>query len=129
MKPDLKSKFTFRNRLDSFKYALKGIKHLFRYEHNAWIQATAAIFIIALGFILHISKTEWALIIICIGFVFMAEILNTALELMVDHVSPEFNERAGKIKDLAAGGVLICSIVSLSVGLIVILPKLIALCR
>ena len=129
MKPDLKSKFTFRNRIDSFKYALKGIKYLFRYEHNAWIQGVVAIIVIVLGFILHFSKTEWALIIICIGLVFMAEILNTAIELIVDHVSPEFHERAGKIKDLAAGAVLICGIVSLLVGLIVILPKLFVLCH
>ena len=129
MKPDLKSKFTVKNRLASFRYAIKGIYHLFRYEHNAWIQAIAAFIIITLGFILHFSKTEWALIIICIGLVLMAEILNTAMELLVDLVSPEYNELAGKIKDLSAGAVLISSIVSLIVGLIVIIPKLLILCR
>lgn len=107
----------------SFRFALKGIKHLFRYEHNAWIQAVCALGVIALGIYLKISSTEWAIILLCIGLVFTAEIINTAIELLVDMVTPEYNETAGKIKDLAAGGVLICSIVALVVGVVVFLGR------
>ena len=77
-----------------------------------------------LGFYLSISRTEWLVIIFAMVLVFMAEALNTAIELLVDITSPEQNEKAEKIKDLAAGSVLLASIGALIAGIIIFLPKL-----
>ena len=97
---------------------------MFRTQHNSWIQAGIAAIAVFLGFYLKISRIEWMFIIICIGLVFMAEIMNTAIETLVDLVSPEKNEKAGRIKDLAAGSVLVISIMALITGLVIFLPKL-----
>lgn len=127
MKPDLKGKFTIRNRYHSFRYAFKGIFHLLRYEHNSWIQSSVGLAIVIAGIFLHFSRMEWVAVVICIGMVLAAEIFNTAIELLVDLVSPEYHPLAGKVKDLAAGGVLICSGTAFATGLILTIPKLIAL--
>lgn len=95
-------------------------------QHNSWIQAGIAVIAIVLGFYLDISRVEWCFIIIATGLVLMAEIINTAIETMVDLISPEKNEKAGRIKDLAAGSVLVASIIALAVGIIIFLPKLLA---
>ena len=93
-------------------------------QHNSWIQSGIAVIAIVLGFYLGISRVEWLFIIIAIGIVFMAELMNTAIETMVDLLSPEKNENAGRIKDLAAGSVLLASFMALAVGMIIFLPKL-----
>ena len=95
-------------------------------QHNSWIQAGIAVIAIVLGFYLDISRVEWLFIIMATGLVLMAEIINTAIETMVDLLSPEKNEKAGRIKDLAAGSVLLASIMALAVGIIIFLPKLLA---
>ncbi len=95
-------------------------------QHNSWIQTGIAVIAIVLGFYLDISRVEWLFIIIATGLVLMAEIINTAIETMVDLLSPEKNEKAGRIKDLAAGSVLLASIMALAVGIIIFLPKLLA---
>ena len=79
---------------------------------------------ISFGIFFCIDSIEWALVIFCFGLVFLAEIANTAIEIFVDHVSPEFHEEAGKVKDVAAGAVLVSAFVSVIIGLIIFLPKL-----
>jgi len=116
--------FSWKMRFTSFKYAFRGIAYMFKTQHNSWIQSGFAILAIFLGFYLHISLTEWFFILFAIGLVFMAELLNTALETLVDLVSPEKNEKAGRIKDLAAGGVLMIALAALITGIIIFLPKL-----
>jgi len=115
-------KFSIRARLASFKYAFQGLGHVLRAEHNFVVHLAAAIAVIALGAILQISKAEWLIIILCIGLVLITEILNTAIEWLVDLVSPQRNEKAGKIKDIAAAGVLIAALVALVVGIVVFVP-------
>ena len=114
-----KAPFSIKSRLKSFIYAFEGLKTLFRNEHNSWIHTVAAVAAIILGFILKINKTEWCLILFAIAFVFVAEIINTAIETLTDMVSPEYNKKAKEIKDLAAAGVLIASIVAFVIGAIV----------
>ena len=75
---------------------------------------------------MKISLIEWALIIICIGLVFSAEAFNSAVERLVDLISPEQNHLAGVIKDLAAGAVLITAVAAFAVGIIIFIPKLLA---
>jgi len=82
---------------------------------------------IALGFILHISSLEWLIIVLVIAGVFASEFFNSAIESLVDLCSPEFNEKAGRIKDIAAGAVLVTALGALVAGLIIFIPKLVAL--
>ncbi len=91
-------------------------------EHNSRIHLVLAIIAIAFGAVLHISRTDWLIIILCIGLVLVAEIMNSAIERLVDLVTTEHNEKAGKIKDLAAGGVLISAVIALVAGIVVFWP-------
>jgi diacylglycerol kinase (ATP) len=112
-------KFSLTKRIRSFGFAFQGLKTVLREEHNARIHALAAVGVILLGFGLNISKGEWLAITIVIGFVFVTEILNTAIENIADFVSPEKNSAIKKIKDLAAAGVLVSAFIAAVVGLIV----------
>ena len=77
--------------------------------------------------LLHLSPTEWIIITLCIGLVLAAEAVNSAIEALADRVSAEYDEAIKRTKDLAAGAVLLLAIASAIVGLIIFLPKLIAL--
>lgn len=116
-----------KKRIDSFKYAISGIRDLFKTEPNVIIHSFAAVFVIAMGFYFGISSTEWCLIVIAITLVFSAEAFNTALEYLTNLVSPDFNKLAGKTKDVAAGAVLFAAIGAAVIGLIIFLPKIISL--
>lgn len=120
-------KFSARSRFGSFRFAFKGLLTLLKYEHNSRIHLLAALAVIAAGIVLKISLPEWCLIIIVIGLVFMAELLNTALEEMSDIIDPEWNEKIRKVKDYAAAAVLISSIVSAVVGGLIFIPKILDL--
>ena len=121
-------KFSIKKRIKSFAYAFAGLKVLFREEHNSWIHATAAVLAIAMGFIFHISPMEWIAVVIVIGMVFSAEIINSSIERTADFVKAERDDRKRDIKDLGAAAVLVCAITAAVVGLIIFLPKIIALC-
>jgi diacylglycerol kinase len=110
---------------DSFKYALRGIAKAFASERNMKVHALALLLAIIAGFYFHISGLEWITIIICSGMVFCAEIINTAIEEIVDFISPEKHEKAALIKDLSAGAVLIAAIAAIIIAGIVFIPKFI----
>ena len=76
------------------------------------IHAIAVIVVTIGGIFLGLTAVEWSIVALCIGSVISAEMMNTAVELLVDLVSPEFNEKAGKIKDIAAGAVLLTAIIA-----------------
>lgn len=111
--------------LRSFRFAGQGILNLFRYENNAKVHLLVAIVVISIGFWLRFTVTEWAIILTQIGLVWAAEAVNTAIEKLCDVVSPGHNPTIGTIKDLAAGAVLIVSIVAVVVGILVIGNKLV----
>jgi diacylglycerol kinase (ATP) len=111
-----------KNRIASFKYALNGIRLMFKSGPNFIIQVLIAIIIICAGFYFKINSHDWTIILICIGGVLAAELFNTAIEKMVDHLSPEKNKYAGEIKDLAAGAVLLFAITTAIIGIIVFYP-------
>ena len=115
--------FSVRARLRSFSYAFKGLWNFFRKEHNAWIHLFVTIIVVALGLYLHVSSSDWMALSFAIGFVWAAELFNTAIEKMADHISPEQDARIGMIKDLAAGAVLVAAMVAVIVGCIVFIPK------
>lgn len=113
-----------KKRIKSFGYAFKGIASLIRKEHNAWIHCTAIVLVTLAGFHFSITPTEWCMVILCFGLVLAAEGFNTAIERLVDLVSPDYHPIAGDVKDVAAGAVLICAIASAIVGLIIFIPYL-----
>ncbi|MEG1563359.1 MAG: diacylglycerol kinase family protein [Bacteroides sp.] len=117
-------KFSIKKRLKSFTYAWKGIKGLVSGEHNAWIHLTAATLAVAAGVAFGITRMEWVAVLLCIGGVIAAEAFNTAIERLVDLVSPKQHPVAGKVKDLAAGAVLVAALTSAIVGGIIFLPYL-----
>lgn len=120
------SKFSWKKRARSFRYAFAGIAAFLRSEHNAWIHCSVAVLVIAAGFIFHISALEWCLIALCIGGVLMAEAFNSAIEALSDKVSPERSDLIKRAKDIAAGAVLIFVMAAVCVGLIIFVPKLIS---
>ena len=119
--------FTFRKRLKSFVYAFNGIRLLLRHESSAWLHSLIGICTVAAGFLLDISGLEWMAVAIVCGCVLSAEALNTAIERLADEVSLEYSEAIKRIKDLSAGGVLLMAFAAAVVGLIIFVPKLIAL--
>ncbi len=120
-----KQQFSIVRRLRSFRCAFAGILYLIRSQHNAWIHLVATIGVITAGVLLAVSPTEWGLLLLSIGFVWTAEAFNTALEALVDRVSPEIHPLTKVAKDVAAGAVLIAAVVSIIVGAIIFLPKLV----
>ena len=110
-------------RLRSFVFAGKGIVHVIRTQGNARIHAAATVAVILAGFLCSVSLTEWCLLLMSIGMVWTAEIFNTALERLVDLVSPEYHPLAKYAKDCAAGAVLAASLSSLLIAAIIFLPK------
>jgi len=118
----MKKGFKLTDRIKSFKYAGIGIIKLLAAEHNAWIHCLAIVLVTVAGFYFNITKYEWIAVIICFGMVLAAEAINTAIEKIVDLVSPQIQPRAGDIKDIAAGAVLICAIAAAIVGLIIFIP-------
>jgi len=110
-------------RLQSFGYAFRGIRDVFGSEANMKIHIGITILVILCGAFFEISLTEWMFCLLCIGLVVGAEMMNTAIENVVDLASPEQHPLAGKAKDIAAGAVLICAIVSVIIGLLIFLPK------
>ena len=120
----IQQKFSFKQRLRSFTYALNGLKVVIREEHNARIHLVAAAIVICLGFFFGISRFEWIAVALCIGAVLAAEIFNTAIEDIADFISPGKHEKIKRIKDLAAAAVLVCAAASVTVGLIIFLPRL-----
>jgi len=116
--------FSFKKRLHSFKYAFNGMGYIFKTQHNSLIHLFSAIAVFALGFILKVSLIEWCILVFAIGLVITAELINTSIEYLVDLCSPEYHEKAGKAKDIAAGAVLVTAIISIIIGLIIFLPKI-----
>ncbi len=116
----------FKKRYNSFKFAFRGLNSAMRSEPHMRLHVLSAVAVVAAGFFFGVSKVEWCLLIGCIGLVFTGEVFNTAIETLVNLVSPDFHPLAGKAKDLAAGAVLAASFTAAAVGAIIFLPYLLA---
>lgn len=119
--------YSFKKQLKSFTFAWKGILTCAGHEQNITFHILAAIVVIAAGFFFSISHVEWMVVMLCIGMVIAAELFNSAIERLVDLVSPQWNKIAGEVKDIAAGAVLVTAIAAAVVGLMVFLPYVLAL--
>lgn len=116
-------KFSLTGLLKSFKNAGRGFLVLLKAEYNLYIQIAFGFFAIILGFLFQISLGEWALQTVVTGLVIFAELVNTAIEKIMDLVHPEYNVRVRDIKDLAAGTVLFMVIIALTTASFIYIPK------
>ncbi len=117
----------FERYYKSFFHAIDGIVYAFVCEHNIILILIAAIVTIFFGFYLSISLVEWLFVIIVIGLVAAFEFVNTAIEAVVDLASPDFNSLAKIAKDTASSATLILSITAFIGGIIIFVPKILAL--
>ncbi|NPV02982.1 MAG: diacylglycerol kinase family protein [Brevinematales bacterium] len=115
--------------LMSFVFAFRGIILSFRGHRNIWVQFVIGAAAVALSFWLALPMMEFIIIIIMYLFVIILEMMNTGIEALVDHVSPEYHEEAGKVKDIYAGAVLMGAFLSAIVGVIILGPPLAAKLR
>ncbi|HDQ70943.1 MAG TPA: diacylglycerol kinase family protein [Chloroflexi bacterium] len=113
-----------RNIFDSFRFAFAGLGYVLRTQRNMRIHIIIAVAVIGLGLGFDLSLTQWATLILAIGFVLVGEMLNTVVEKLVDLVSPEFHPLAKVVKDVTAGVVLLTAIVSVVVGMLILGPPL-----
>ena len=127
MKIYLKGTRKLKKIINSFKYAICGIKTSLKSERNMKIHVTIMILVIIMGIILKISNFEGIICIILFSIVIGAELFNTSIEIVVDMITKEKNEMAKKAKDISAGGVLVIAIGSSIIGLIIFIPKIILL--
>ncbi len=112
------------SRAAAFGHAFRGWWHVLRTQRNAWIHATASAAVILMAWWLQLDRYSWAVLLLAVGLVWMAEFLNTALEAVVDLASPEHHPLARVGKDVGAAAVLIAAITSAAVGLLVMGPAL-----
>jgi diacylglycerol kinase len=113
-----------RSRLASFRYAVAGLAHVLRTQRNAWIHALVSLVVVLLAFWLQLNLTHWALLVIAMALVWMAEFVNSALEATVDLASPDVHPLAKVGKDVGAAAVLIAAVSAALVGLLVLGPPL-----
>ena len=110
----------------SFLFAIQGFRTAVATERNIKVMlATGACAVVA-GLALQLDLLSWAIILLCCGVVIMAELLNTAVETVVDLVSPEFHPLAGRAKDIAAAAVWVLSVIVAIVGVLVFANAILA---
>jgi diacylglycerol kinase len=112
------------NRAKSFQYAYEGWWHVLRTQHNAWIHAVVSIAVFVVAFWLKVSNQDWAVLILTIMAVWMAEFMNTAIEAVVDMTMPEVHPLAKVAKDVAAAAVLVGAVGAVIIGLLILGPPL-----
>ena len=106
-----------------FGAAGSGLKLFFRTEVHAKVHGFAALMAIGMGFLFHIERLEWALLMFCIVLVIGLEIINTTIEVLCDKIEPHYDLQIKAVKDMAAGAVLVAAIGSLLIGCFIFLPK------
>ena len=113
--------------IDSFKHAGEGIMKAFQTERNMKIHFFIMLCVIGLGFLLKISEMEWIICILLFAFVIGGELLNTAIEVTVDMIMPNKNEKAKLAKDVSAGAVFVFAIGAAIIGIIIFVPKIVGI--
>ena len=112
------------SRIAAFGHAFRGWWYVLNTQHNAWIHTTVAIIVFILGLWLKLPARDWAVLVLTIAMVFMAEFLNTAIEAVVDLASPVHHPLAKVGKDVGAGAVLVAALAAVLIGLLILGPPL-----
>ena len=110
--------------INSFKYAFNGLIDTYRTEQSVWIYIPVALLVILAGFLLKISTFEWLIIILILGIILSLELINTALEAVVDLATEKYHPLAKKAKDTVSAAVLVFAITAVIIGLIIFIPKI-----
>jgi diacylglycerol kinase len=118
-----KKEFGIKRFFRSFKYSVEGLDYAYKNEQSLLIHFLVAALVIFMGFFFHISVTEWLFCVCMFGIVMGAELLNTAIEAVVDMVMPDIHPLAKIAKDTASAAVFILAIMTAIVGLTIFLPK------
>lgn len=113
--------------INSFKYAFNGLIDAYRTEQSVWIYIPVSLLVILAGFLLKISTFEWLIIILILGIILSLELINTALEAVVDLATEKYHPLAKKAKDTVSAAVLVFAVASVIIGLIIFIPKIILL--
>ena len=113
-----------KKHLDSYRYAFRGIGLAFRSENNMIIHLAAAVSVVAVNYVLHVTTTEWLITLILIGLAWMSEIFNTAIEKLADRVTKDQDPLIAQTKDLAAGSVLVICLIAVVCACVIYLPYL-----
>lgn len=116
--------FSLRARGQSFRYAYEGIVSFFTTQHNAIIHFCFTVVVFVAALVFKISANELIALVMVVGFVWFAEIFNTAVEAIMDHLSPQKHPAVKYIKDVSAAAVLVTAITAFIVGVIIFLPKI-----
>ena len=111
-------------RLQAIKIAFDGIKFVMTSEPNARIHAVFTVLVFLAAGLLRLPRLEWVILLLTVGMVWAAEVFNTAIEIAVDVISPDYDPKAKTIKDISAGAVLISVLISILVGLFIFGPHL-----
>jgi diacylglycerol kinase len=119
--------FKMKNALNRFAYAVKGVIVFFREGTHAKFHLLASVIAVTAGVFFHITFIEWIAVVLCIGMVLAAEMLNTAIELLGDFVHKEQHPLIGKIKDISAGAVLFAALAAGITGCIIFIPYILKL--
>jgi len=114
----------FTSRIQSFRYAFRGLFYVMRTQRNAWIHSLIAFVVFILGLWLELSPRDWGVIVLTAALVFTAEFINTSIEVTVDLASPETNPLAKIGKDVGAAAVLAASLAAVIIGLLILGPPL-----
>ena len=110
----------------SFLFAIQGFRTAIATERNIKVMLAVGACTIVAGLALQLDLLSWAIVLLCCGVVIMAELMNTAVETVVDLVSPEFHPLAGRAKDIAAAAVWVLSVIVAIVGVLVFANAIIA---
>jgi diacylglycerol kinase (ATP) len=115
-----------KNRIESFGFAFKGLKDILATEHNARVHSIFTVVVLLLSWWLNIDHIQFALIVLVVALVWIAEAFNTVLEIIINIVSPVYSEAARRAKDIAAAAVLFAAIGAALTGLVILGPLLFA---
>jgi len=118
---DIKKKGIKRT-LRTFKYSLDGLAYAYKNEQSMWIHAIGSLFTIVLGFIYHLTLSEWAIIFIALGVILASELINTAIEAAVDLCTLEIHPLAKIAKDCGSAATFVLTLVSIVICLFVFVP-------
>lgn len=122
-----KKRFSIIKRVKSVNHAFRGLEVLLKTTHNFWGHLFFAVLVVYLGVSIGISQIEWMIIVLLIGFVLVTEAINTAIEIDIDLTSPNYHPYAKDTKDVAAAAVALSILTAGIIGLIIFLPKILAL--
>jgi undecaprenol kinase len=127
LRPDVATPTRARSLPHSFRFDIEGIAYAFRTQRNFKIHCTITLIVVIAGLLLRISLGQWEALAVVIGLVFQTELTNTAVEAIVDRVSPEFHELSKVAKDCSAAAVLVTAAAATVVGALIFGPHVLAL--